>query len=310
MITTLLGRGQPRKSHRISQLPLHLMLLPGIISVFIFNYIPMAGVIIAFQRFVPAKGLFGNQKWVGLNNFRMLFMLPDTMIILRNTVFIASMKMIGGIVVPVTAALMLNEVKNKYVKRSMQTLIYLPNFLSWVIFGGILMDILALNGGIVNRIIEALGGKPIYFLGNAQIFPYVVVTTDIWKGFGFSTIVYFAALSNIDPTQYEAAGIDGAKRYQCVWHITLPGIRSTIVLLATLSLGNILNAGFEQIFVLYSPQVYSTGDIIDTFVYRMGLIDAQYSLATATGLMKSIVSIMLILVSYYLAYRLADYRIF
>lgn len=311
MNNAILRRRKPKKtSSRISQLPLHMMLLPGVISVFIFSYIPMAGIVIAFQKFVPAKGMFGDQTWVGLKNFRMLFSMPDTFEILRNTVFIAVMKMAAGIVTPVAAALMLNEVRNKYVKRSMQTLIYLPNFLSWVIFGGILLDILSPDSGIVNRIIKWFGGNPVYFLGDATLFPYVIVATDTWKGFGFSTIVYFAALTGIDPTQYEAAAIDGAKRRQCVWHITLPGISSTIVLLATLSLGNVLNAGFEQIFVLYSPQVYETGDIIDTFVYRMGLVNAQYSLATAVGLLKSVVSIVLISLSYYLAYRAADYRIF
>ena len=299
-----------KRVNRISQLPLHLMLIPGVIAVFIFSYLPMGGIIIAFQRFVPAKGLFGDQQWVGLKNFNTLFKLPGTPVILFNTVFIATMKIVLGIFVPVSAALMLNEIHVQPVKRTMQTLIYLPNFLSWVIFGGILLDILSPANGIVNSLIKAMGGTPIYFLGDAGIFPYTVVITDIWKGFGFSTIVYFAALSNIDPTQYEAAAMDGAKRIQCTWHITLPGISSTIVLLATLSLGSILNAGFEQIFMLYSPQVFKTGDIIDTFVYRMGLVDAQYALATAVGLMKSAVSIVLISTSYYLAYRFANYRIF
>jgi len=299
-----------RHSRRISQLPLHLMLLPGLISVFIFSYIPMAGIIIAFQKFVPAKGLFGDQKWVGLKNFRKVLMLPDILEITGNTLFIAIGKIILGIVVPVAAALMINEIRQVRLKRVMQQLIYLPNFLSWVIFGGILMDILSLDNGIVNNIIRKLGGQPVYFLGDPKIFPYTVILTDIWKGFGFSTIVYFAALTGIDPSLYEAAAIDGAKRYQAMWHVTIPGISSTVVLMATLSLGSVLNAGFEQIFVLYSPQVYETGDIIDTFVYRMGLVDAQYSLATAVGLMKSFISIILISLSYYLAYRVADYRIF
>lgn len=299
-----------RRDRRISQLPLHLMLLPGVISIFIFSYIPMGGIIIAFQKFIPAKGLFGDQKWVGLKNFRKVLMLPDFYEITRNTLVIATGKIILGIIVPVAAALMINEIKQIKLKRTIQALIYLPNFLSWVIFGGILMDILSLDNGIVNNIIRKLGGTPIYFLGTPKLFPITIVLTDVWKGFGYSTIVYFAALTGIDPALYEAAAIDGAKRYQSVWHVTLPGIRSTVVLMATLSLGSILNAGFEQIFVLYSPQVYETGDIIDTFVYRMGLVDAQYSLATAVGLMKSAVSIVLISLSYYLAYKFADYRIF
>jgi len=292
------------------QLPLYLMLLPGMIVVFVYSYIPMIGIVIAFQRFIPAKGLFGPQEWVGLGNFRYILTLPDTYKILRNTVFIAGMKIIAGLVIPIVIALLLNEVRKERFKRSVQTIIYLPYFLSWVIFAGILIDILSPSEGIVNKILESIGLKPIYFLGDPKWFPYTMVITDLWKNFGFSTIVYLAALTSISPTLYEAAEIDGANRWQQTWYITLPGMRAIIVLLATLSLGSILNAGFEQIFNLYSPQVYETGDIIDTFVYRLGLIQAQYGLATAVGLFKSVVSFGLISLSYYLAYRLADYRIF
>jgi len=292
------------------QLPLYLMLLPGIIVVFIYSYIPMIGIIIAFQRFIPARGLFGPQEWVGLGNFRYMLTLPDTYKILRNTIFIAGMKIISGLSVPIIIALLLNEVRREWFKRSVQTIIYLPHFLSWVIFAGILIDILSPSEGIVNKILESVGIRPIYFLGDPKWFPYTMVITDLWKNFGFSTIVYLAALTNISPTLYEAAEIDGANRWQQTWYITLPGMRPIIVLLATLSLGSILNAGFEQIFNLYSPQVYDTGDIIDTFVYRIGLIQAQYGLATAVGLFKSVVSFILISFSYYLAYRFADYRIF
>jgi len=270
----------------------------------------MVGVIIAFQRFIPAKGLFGHQEWVGLDNFRYMLALPDTYKILRNTVFIAGMKIIVGLIIPIIFALLLNEVRKEWFKRSVQTMIYLPHFLSWVIFGGILIDILSPSEGIVNKILELVGIGPIYFLGDPKWFPYTMVITDLWKNFGFSTIVYLAALTNISPTLYEAAEIDGANHWQQTWHVTLPGMRPIIVLLATLSIGNILNAGFEQIFNLYSPQVYETGDIIDTFVYRVGLIQAQYGLATAVGLLKSVVSFGLIGLSYYLAYRFADYRIF
>lgn len=292
------------------QLPLYLMLLPGMIILFIYSYIPMVGIVIAFQRFIPAKGLFGPQEWVGLGNFRYILTLPDTYKILRNTVFIASMKIIAGLVVPIVTALLLNEVRREKFKRSIQTIIYLPHFLSWVIFAGILIDILSPSEGIVNKILESIGLRSIYFLGDPKWFPYTMVITDLWKNFGFSTIVYLAALTNISPTLYEAAEIDGANRWQQTWYITIPGMKSIIVLLATLSLGSILNAGFEQIFNLYSPQVYETGDIIDTFVYRLGLIQAQYGLATAVGLFKSLVSFILISLSYYLAYRFADYRIF
>jgi putative aldouronate transport system permease protein len=175
---------------------------------------------------------------------------------------------------------------------------------------GIFVDILSPSDGIVNRALGLLGMKPIFFLGDSQIFPWTMVFTDVWKSFGFGTIIYLAALTDIDPTLYEAAVVDGATRHQQTWYITLPGIAGTIIMLSTLSLGNILNAGFDQIFNLYSPMVYSTGDIIDTLVYRTGIVNNQYGIATAVGLLKSVVSLVLIGLAYKLAARWADYRIF
>lgn len=307
----LCGRSSKKvNKNRISQLPLYLMVLPAIIIVFIYSYIPMAGIIIAFQDFIPAEGLFGNQEWIGIENFTYIFQLPDTVSILWNTVFIAVMKIIANLLFPVIVSLLLNEVKRSWFKKSIQTFVYLPNFLSWVIFAGVLIDILSPSDGIVNKLLAILGAQPIYFLGDPKWFPFSMVITDVWKGFGFGTIIYLAAITNIDPTLYEAAVIDGANRWKQTLHITLPGMRPIIVLVATLSLANVLNAGFDQIFNLYSPQVYSTGDIIDTFVYRIGLINAQYGLATAVGILKSVVSCALISLSYYFAYKFADYRIF
>ena len=176
--------------------------------------------------------------------------------------------------------------------------------------GEYLQDILSPSSGIVNTVIKALGGEAVYFLGNEKIFPWTVILTDVWKNFGYNTIVYLAAISNIDPTLYEASAVDGAKRYQNIWHITLPELRSTIVLLSTLSLGSILNAGLEQILTMYNPSVYSTGDIIDTYVYRMAMQDAQYSLSTAVGLFKSFISMFLIIASYWMAHKFANYTIF
>lgn len=285
------------------------MMLPAIVLVIIFSYVPMYGVVIAFQKFVPVKGIFGAQKWVGLDNFRYILSLPDTARVIFNTIYIALLKIIIGQVVPITIAIMLNEIKSTWYKRSLQTIVYLPHFLSWVILAGILTDILSLNG-IVNQLLGVFGQAPVSFLGNKAIFPYTIAISDVWKNFGFSTIVYLAAITGIDPGLYEAAKIDGAARLRQIWHVTLPGMLPIIVLLATMSLGNVLNAGFEQVFNLYSPSVYETGDIIDTFVYRLGFDNAQYSVATAMGLFKSVVSCMLISLSYYLAYRLAKYRIF
>ncbi|MCR2804864.1 ABC transporter permease [Paenibacillus soyae] len=291
------------------QIPLHLMLIPGLVAILIFSYIPMAGVVIAFQKFVPIKGIFGSD-WVGLEHFRYMIQLPNFSQIMWNTVFIASMKIVAGIVVPVSIALLLNEVRREAYKRMIQTLVYLPYFLSWVILSGILIDILSPSRGVVNQFIEWLGFDSIFFLGSNDWFPYTLVISNEWKEFGFSTIVYLAALAGINPALYEAALVDGASRWKQTLHISLPGMLPIIVLMATLSIGSILNAGFEQVFNLYGPAVYESGDIIDTFVYRIGLEEAQYGLATAVGLLKSVVSLVLISVSYFLAYRFANYRIF
>lgn len=286
-----------------------LMLLPGVCFVLVYSYGPMLGIVIAFQKFIPAKGLFGS-VWIGLGNFKTLLEMPNIYQVLWNTVFISVMKIAAGVVVPVSFALLLNELGSRFIKRSVQTLVYMPHFMSWVILGGILVDILSPKSGIVNNVLSSLGVEPIFFLGDPGWFPYTLVITDIWKEFGFATIIYLAALTNIDPTLYEASVIDGANRWKQTWHVTLPGIRPIIVLLLVLNLGNVLNAGFDQVFNLYSPIVYETGDILDTLVYRTGLEQAQYGLATAVGLFKSVVSFFLIVLSYGLAYRYANYRIF
>jgi putative aldouronate transport system permease protein len=285
------------------------MLVPGIIAVLIYEYGPMLGTVMAFQDYLPAFGFLGSQ-WVGLENFRFVLSLPDTWEVVWNTVSIASMKIVAGLIAPIVTALLLNEVGRKALRRGVQTIIYLPHFLSWVILGGVLIEILSPTFGIVNQFLGLFGIEPIYFLGDNTWFPATLVASDTWKEFGFTTIVYLAAITTIDPTLYEVASVDGAGRLRQTWHITLPGMMPVVVLMATLSLGNVLNAGFEQVLVLYSPQVYESGDIIDTFVYRMGLIDFQYSPAAAVGLFKSVVALVLISTSYYLAYRFARYRIF
>ncbi|EHB63919.1 MULTISPECIES: ABC transporter permease subunit [Paenibacillus] len=292
------------------ELPLHVMILPGLILIVLFSYIPMAGITIAFQRFIPAKGLFGDQQWVGWNNFEYVMSLPNFTQVLWNTLFISSFKLILGLIVPIVFAVLLNELKNNVIKRSVQTAIYLPYFLSWVVLGGILIDILSPSGGIVNGFLGLLGIPKIFFLGDNEWFPFTLIASDVWKNFGYGTIVYLAAITGIDPGLYEAATIDGANRWRKIWHITIPGMRMVIVLLSVLSLGQLLNAGFDQVFNLYSPQVYESGDILDTFVYRIGLLDAQYGVATAVGFFKSVISLTLISGSYFLAYRFAKYRIF
>ncbi len=289
--------------------PLHLMLLLPVTLVIIFNYLPMGGIIIAFKNFDPFKGIFGS-PWVGLDNFRYIMSLPSTPQILYNTIFIAIWKIVLNLVVPIAVALLLNELRNKVFIRSVQTIIYLPHFISWVILAGVFIDILSPSSGIVNEILGFFGLDSVFFLGDRSWFPKTMIITDVWKSFGYGTIVYLAALTGINQDLYEAAKIDGANRWKQTWHVTLPGMIPIIVLMTTLSLGNVLNAGFDQIYNLLSPNVYETGDIIDTFVYRMGMIEQQYSISTAVSTFKSLVSFVLISVSYFLASKFANYRIF
>lgn len=286
----------------------HLMLLPGMIFLIVFHLIPLFGVVIAFQDFNIGLGL-KNSPWIGLENFKYLFEIRDSKVIFYNTIFISTGKIVAGIIVPVTFAILLNELRAAVFKRWVQTIVYLPHFLSWVILAGVMIDMLSMDG-IINKTIASLGGEKIMFLASNDWFPWLVIGSDTWKDFGFAAIVYLAALAGIDPTLYEAAEIDGATRLQKIKYITVPSIVPTIILLATLSIGNILNAGFDQIFNLYNPLVYPSGDIIDTYVYRVGLVQAQYGFATAVGLLKSLIGFILIIVSYRLAYQFANYRIF
>lgn len=295
---------------RVFTLPYHFMLLPGILFLLVYHVAPMFGSVIAFQNFVPAKGFFGS-PWAGWENFKFMFQLPDTWSILSNTLTISISKIIFNLIFAVFFALLLNEMRCLWLKKTVQTIAYLPHFLSWVILATIFRDLLD-PSGLVNVVLQNLHiiKDPIFFLGDNHWFQGVIVATDVWKEFGYSAVMFIAALAGINPELYEAAAIDGAGRLRSIWHITLTAIRPTIILVATLNIANIFNAGFDQIFNLYSPVVYSTGDVIDTYVYRMGFISAQYSLATAVGLMKSVVSFVLIILSYKLADRFAGYRIF
>lgn len=306
-MTKVKNKGQRK---RIWTLPYHLMLLPGILFLLVYHIAPMFGSVIAFQDFVPAKGFFGS-KWVGLENFKFMFQLPDTWSILSNTLIIAVSKIIFNLIFAVLFAVLLNELRHLWLKKTIQTIAYLPHFLSWVILATIFRDILD-PSGLVNTVLMNLHliGEPIFFLGDNSWFQGVIVATDVWKEFGYNAVMFIAALVGVNPELYEAAAMDGAGRLRRIWHITLTSIRPTIVLVATLNIANIFNAGFDQIFNLYSPVVYATGDVIDTYVYRAGFVSAQYSLATAVGLMKSVVSFILIIVSYKLADRFAGYRIF
>ncbi len=232
--------GQLRK-----EFPLHLMLLPAVILTIIFAYVPIGGLVIGFQRYIPTRGISGS-PWVGFGNFRYLMRLPGVYQVMYNTVFIASMKIVAGIIVPVTFSLLLNEIRSKRFKRVAQTVIYMPYFLSWIVLSGVIIDILSPSEGIVGQFLVSMGMEPVFFLADEGWFPYIMVITDVWKNFGFATIVYLAALTSIDPTYYEAAIIDGANRWQQTRFVTLPGIAPIVMLMTTLALGNVLNAGFGQ----------------------------------------------------------------
>ena len=286
----------------------HVMLLPGMIFLVIFSIIPMFGSVMAFQNFVPAKGIFSS-KFVGLAQFRRLFMLPDFRQILENTLIIALSKIIVGTLLAIVFAVLLNECRNVRYKRFIQTAVYLPHFLSWVILAVMFSNIFSYTG-IINQLVTALGGEPVMFMISNTWFRPIIIGTDVWKEFGYNAVIYVAAMTSIDPSLYEAADIDGAGRWKKIMHITLPGILPTIILMGTLSIGNVLNAGFDQVFNMYSPLVYRTGDIIDTYVYREGLVNIQYSFATAVGLFKSIISFALLTTAYKLADKFCGYRIF
>lgn len=288
--------------------PFHALLLPGLVLTFIFSYLPIYGIIMAFQDYNPGLGFTGS-PWVGMDNFKLVFSTAQFQRAIFNTFYISIGKIVLQTLASVTFALMLNEVRLNSAKRIFQTIVYIPNFISWVIMAGILLNLLATDG-IVNMTIKALGGKPIQFISNRGVFPWTVILTDVWKTFGFGTVVYLASITSIDPELYEAAVIDGAGRWKQTRYVTLPMLYPIIILMTVLALGNVLNAGFDQVFNLYSPAVYPTGDIIDTFVYRLGLQNGKYAIGTAVGLFKSVISCTLISLSLYIAYRFANYRVF
>ncbi|MFD0586535.1 ABC transporter permease [Paenibacillus sp. GCM10027627] len=288
---------------------LHLMVLPAVLSVLIFSYLPMGGIIMAFQDYKAALGFTGS-PFVGLKHFRYMFENEYFIKITMNTLLFACSKIVLNLIIPFGFALLLNEVRNMGFKRSIQTLVYLPHFLSWVTLGGILIDLLA-QTGMVNQLLGFLfGTKPIFFLGDGTWFRITIIFSDVWKEFGFNTIIFLAALSGINPALYEAAEVDGASRLKQTLHITIPSLIPILIVVATLALGSVLNANFDQVFNLYSPMIYQQGDIIDTFVYREGLLSGQFSFATAVSLFKSMISLVLIVISYRLAYKYAGYRIF
>ncbi|WP_424768808.1 ABC transporter permease [Paenibacillus sp. sgz302251] len=272
---------------------LYLLLLPGLLLILLFRYAPMYGIVIAFQDFNIFKGVRGSE-WVGFDQFVRLFNSPDFYEILRNTILISLYKLAASFSIPIILSLLLNELKHVGFKRITQSIIYLPHFVSWVIFSGIIISFLNPVDGLFNMIASQFGGSKIDYLGNSAYFRSILVLSDIYKEVGWGTIIYLAAISGVNADLYEAARIDGANKGRQMWHVTLPAIRPVIIILVILSLANILEAGFQQVFLLYSPLVYDVGDIIDTYVYRVGIQEANYSYATAVGLFKSLVAMVLI----------------
>jgi putative aldouronate transport system permease protein len=275
---------------------LYLLLLPGIVLLLIFKYYPMYGLVIAFKEYNIFTGISAS-PWVGFQQFDRLFRTPDFGKIFANTFIISALKLLFGFPAAIIFSLLLNELKNILFKKFTQTIIYLPHFISWVIFAGIITIFLNPVDGIINYLIGLFGAKPISFLSEPSYFRWILVFSDVYKEIGWGTIIYLAAISGVDPSLYESARMDGANRLKQMWHVTLPSIRPVIIILFILSLGNILEAGFLQIFLLYNPLVYDVADVIDTYVYRKGILESNYSLGAAAGIFKSVIALVLIVLA-------------
>lgn len=281
---------------------LYVLLLPGLVYFLIFKYLPMWGVLIAFQNFNPYLG-FWNSEWVGMDHFTTFFNNPDFVRLLRNTMILAVYDLVFFFPAPIVAALLLNEIRVGIFKRMVQTMIYVPHFISMVIVASMTYVFLTTNGGVLNELIALLTGQKINFLADPNWFRPLIILQIMWKETGWGTIIFLAALASVDVEQYEAAVVDGANRRQRMWHITLPAISSTIVILLILRLGNFLDNGFEQIFLMTNSLNRTVADVFDTYVYTVGITQGAFSYSTAVGLFKSIVGVMLIYGSNYLAKR-------
>lgn len=284
---------------------LYVMILPGLLYFIIFKYLPMFGLVIAFQDFKPYKGVFGSE-FVGFKHFERLFTEPDFLNILTNTLVLFGLNLLFFFPAPIILALMLNEVRVSLFKRTVQTLIYLPHFMSWVIIVSISYVMLTMDGGIVNELLVYFGFKPINFLLSPEWFRPMYIAQVIWREAGWGTIIYLAAMATIDPQLYEAARMDGAGRFRQMWHITLPGIRSVIVVLLILKIGDVLELGFEHVYLLLNAMNRSVGEIIDTYVYTAGIKQGQFSYAAAIGLFKSVVGLILVMIANKLAKKAGE----
>ncbi len=282
---------------------LYIFLIPGLLFLIIFKYIPMGGIVIAFQDYKVTRGFLGSD-WVGLEHFRYLFQSTDFYRVFRNSILISIYRLVWGFPVPILLALMLNEMRSQGYKRTMQTILYLPHFISWVVVVGMVTNLLSPSTGIINILIEAMGGEPVSFLTSPKYFRSILVITDIWKGAGWGTIVYMAAMAGIDPSYYEAAIIDGATRFQRIWYITLPCIASTIVVMLIMRTGSILNNGFEQVYLMQNALVSEVAEIFETYTYQVGLKEGRYSFASAVGIFQSVVGCILLFITNFTAKKI------
>lgn len=288
---------------------LYFMLMPGLLYFILFRYIPMGGIIIAFQQFSPFTGLWGS-KWVGLAHFKTFFSGADFWMLLRNTLGISILSLIFYFPAPIILSLLLNEIKNQKYKKVVQTFIYIPHFISWVIVASLTYTLFNINDGIINQVINAVAGHTVNFLGLPEYFRGLIVGQSIWKETGYGTIIFLAALSGVDTQLYEAAKVDGAGRWRLMWHITLPAIKGTIIIMLILKVGTILNTGYEQIFLMRNALNVSTSEVFDTYIYYKGITNAQYSYSTASGLFKSVVGLIMVLGSNWLAKKSGESGIY
>ncbi len=286
----------------------YIMLIPGILFFLIFCYAPMYGLVIAFQDYYPLKGIQGS-KWVGMKHFIRLFSDPFFLTVLKNTIVISIYKLLVCFPAPIILCLALNEIKNLPFKKVAQSLSYLPHFVSWVVVSGIIIEFLSPTRGPINMLLQSLGLDTIFFVGKPEYFRGVLVVSDLWKSIGWGSIVYLAAVTAIDPTLYEAAEIDGAGRIQKIIHVTLPALAPIVTVMLIMESGKILNDSFQQVYNFLTPATYSVGDVISTFVYRMGIQNMQYSFTTAVDLFKNIVSFALVMLTNYAARKTSDYAL-
>lgn len=272
---------------------LYLLLLPVATYLILFKYAPMAGEIIAFKNYRLSDGIWGS-PWVGFEQFEKLFSSKEFYLVLKNTLLLNLYHLVFAFPVPIILAIMLNEVRVEWYKRTLQNLLYIPHFISWIVLGSIIIALLSPSTGFVNYLLQAFGIEPIYFLADKFWWPVTFIGSGIWKEAGFGTILYLAAMASVDPTLYEAAKIDGANKIRQIWHVTLPGIRSTIAILLILQVGRMMDVGFEQVYALRNPAVTSVAEVISTFVYTRGIVNLQYSYTTALGLFQSLIALILI----------------